>query len=103
MSQCAEYQIRHLLNLVTLTERCLELPGTTAAERARWAAEVEQARKDLSLMAQVPELPDELVKAVSAVFGVPRRPASPAVHAAPVEPPPARAFRRDGGRHCLQR
>lgn len=102
MSQCAEYRVRQVLNLIKLTQRCLELPGTTPAERAQWVAEVERAKSDLRLIAQGPDLPDELVEAVASVFGAPAPAASPTVHAIPLDASRGRAFRRDGSHHGLQ-
>ena len=108
MSQSAEYRVRQALNLIGLTERCLELAGTTPAERVQLLAELERAKKDLRSISQGPDLPDELVGAVASICGAtaPAAPvapaASPAVHALPLDASRGRAFRRNGDRHGLQ-
>lgn len=66
MPQWDEIRVRQVLNLIRLGERCLELPASSPAERAQWAAQVEQARQDLRLVTHLPDLPDDLADAVSA-------------------------------------
>jgi hypothetical protein len=44
----AEHQIRELINLIQLLERCLTLADSTPAERAEWRADLTDARTRLS-------------------------------------------------------
>jgi hypothetical protein len=47
MKLSIEHQARQLLHGIEMLTRCLRIPGTDAARRAEWEAQIRNARVDL--------------------------------------------------------